>query len=314
MMQPMKANCPEEITLFKDRLTIALKAAKICVFEVDLTQQLYTFFENSEDIFGVTGDVILREVQPYSKLDPEEYRLAVSNYFAHPEDAEIIAEAFSTVLSGRSTTYEARMRAGGSNYIWCKIDITPILHHNEPVKMIGVITNISELKRKNDVLKEKASLDLFTGIYHKQAAFTRMEQVLSQQKDQSHALALIDIDKFKAHNDIYGHYEGDKAIKKLADLLKETFRSSEILGRFGGDEFIVLITDFSDAAWLCEKIQPIVKFQSGVHSLTTSIGVAVYPQDAVTFEDLFQKADQALYDSKTKEDPISFFSQFDQLK
>lgn len=59
MMQPMKANCPEEITLFKDRLTIALKAAKICVFEVDLTQQLYTFFENSEDIFGVTGDVIL---------------------------------------------------------------------------------------------------------------------------------------------------------------------------------------------------------------------------------------------------------------
>lgn len=313
-MQPIKTNYPNEAALFKERLTIALKAAKICVFEVDLTQQLYTSFENSEDIFGVTEDVILKDVQPYSKLSPEEYRLAVSKYFAHPDDEAVIAKAFCDVLSGQPTTYEARMKAGGSNFVWCKIDITPVLHHDKPIKMIGVISNISDMKRKNDVLKKKASLDLFTGIYHKQSAITMIKKTLSRQKARSHALVLLDIDEFKAYNDIYGHYEGDKAIKKLADLMKDTFRSSDILGRFGGDEFIILITDFSDAALLRERIQPIVKFQSCAHFLTTSIGVAIYPQDATTFEDLFKKADQALYDSKTKKDAISFFSQFDHLE
>lgn len=313
-MQSIKKDYPNEITLFKERLTIALKAAKICVFEVDLIQQLYTFFENSEDIFGVTGDVILKDVQPFSKLSPDEYRLAVSKYFAHPNDVTVIANAFNEVLSGHSTTYNARMRAGGSNFVWCKIDIKPILHHDKPIKMIGVITNISDMKRKNDILKEKANLDLFTGIYHKQSAITAIEKALSKQKDKSHALALLDIDKFKDYNDIYGHYEGDKAIKKLADLLKETCPFSDILGRFGGDEFIILITDFSDAEWLCEKLQPIVQFQSCARTLTTSIGVAIYPQDATTFTDLFKKADKALYYSKTKEDAITFFSQIPHLK
>lgn len=307
-MQPMKVDCPSnEATQFKERLTIALKAAKICVFEVDLTQQLYTFFENSEDIFGVAGDVILKDVQPYSKLDPDAYQRAVSNYFAHPDDAAVIAKAFNDVLSGKPTTYEARMRAGGSCFIWCKIDVKPVLHSGEPVKMIGVITNISDIKQRNDDLKEKASLDLFTGLYHKQAAITMVEKTLSQQKDRSHALVLLDIDKFKDYNDIYGHYEGDKAIKKLADVMKESFRSSDILGRFGGDEFMILITDCSDTASLCEKIQPVAQIQSGANALTTSVGVAIYPQDATTFEELFKKADRALYDSKTRKSAISFF-------
>lgn len=313
-MQSIETNYPDEITLFKERLTIALKTAKICVFEVDLTQQLYTFFENSEDIFGVTGDVILNDVQPYSKLNPHEYRLAVSNYFAHPDDEAIIAKAFSDILSGKPATYEARMRAGGSNFIWCKIDVTPIFYHDKVIKMIGVITNISDMKQKNDVLQKKASLDLFTGIYHKQSAITMVEKTLSEQKDKFHTLVLLDIDRFKAYNDTYGHYEGDKAIRKLADLLKENFRSSDILGRFGGDEFMILITDFFDTAGICEKIQPVAKFQSGEHTLTTSIGVAVYPQDAATFEALFKKADKALYYSKTKKDAISFFSQCAHLK
>lgn len=305
----MRTNGPDEITMFKERLTIALKAAKICVFEVDLEQQLYTFFENSEDIFGVTGDVILKDVQQYSKLNPDAYRLAVSDYFAHPDDVNVIAKAFSDVLSGHSTTYVARMRAGGSNYIWCKIDIKPIFRHDKPIKMIGVITNISDMKRKNDVLREKASMDLFTGIYHKQSAITSVEKILSQQKDKTHALIVLDIDKFKEYNDIYGHYEGDKAIRALADLMKKNFRSTDILGRFGGDEFMILMTDILDMAQLCDKLQPVVEFHSSAHSLTTSIGVAVYPQDAATFEDLFKKADKALYYSKAKKATISFFSQ-----
>lgn len=301
----------DEINLFKERLTIALKAAKICVFEVDLIQQLYTFFENAEDIFGIPAQTILKDVQPFSKLSPEEYRAATSNYFSHPDDEATISKAFTEILSGRSTTYEARMRVCGSNYIWCKIDLTPILQDNKPVKMIGVITDISHIKRKNDMLKEKANLDNFTGMYNKEYTITLIKKFLWDHRQQSHAFIFLDIDKFKSYNDTYGHYEGDRAIKVLANLIKNLFRSSGIYGRFGGDEFMILIKDIPNTTWLCEKIKSLLQFQNFDHTLTTSIGIAICPQDATTFEDLFQKADKALYHAKTERCSFAFFSKLD---
>lgn len=124
----------EEAKEYKERLRIALKAAKICVFEVDLTQQLYTFFENAEDIFGVSGEAILNDVRPFGKLEPAAYQKAVSEYFSHPDDQKVIDKAFQSIFSGQTTTYEARMRAGGSDYLWCKIDVTPILENQVPVR------------------------------------------------------------------------------------------------------------------------------------------------------------------------------------
>ena len=62
-----------ELTQYKERLHVALTAAKICIFEVDIQKQLYTYFENAEVIFGVSGESILKDVQPYSRLDPEAY-------------------------------------------------------------------------------------------------------------------------------------------------------------------------------------------------------------------------------------------------
>lgn len=307
----MKSNNKEtldETTLFKERLTIALKTAKICVFEVDLLRQLYTFFENSEDIFGVSGSSILRDVQPFSILNPAEYRLAVSDYFSHPDDAPIISRAFQNILKGKSTTYQARMRAGGSNFIWCKIDVTPVLHDNRPVKMIGVITDISGIKQQNDLLKEKATLDLFTGLYNKEYSIQLIQDFLAQHANQRHAFVLLDIDNFKNHNDTYGHYEGDSAIRSLARLIKKTFRASDICGRFGGDEFMILIKDFPDTTWLCEKIKPLLGFQTCNHCLTTSIGITRYPQDGTTFEELFRNADKALYHSKIKRKAYTLFT------
>lgn len=301
----------DEIRLFRDRLTIALKAAKICVFEVDLVQQLYTFFENSEDIFGVSGDIILNDVRPFSKLDPETYRLAVSGYFSHPDDEEVISAAFRDIFSGKSTTYQARMRAGGSNFIWCKIDVTPVLEDGRPIKMIGVITDISHIKHQNDLLKEKASIDNFTGLYRKDYAIRLIRSFLSYHGHQSHILLLLDIDRFKNYNDTYGHFAGDKAIRAISERIRGIFRSDDICGRFGGDEFMILLKDFSDTDGLCEKLQPILRFQTDEHSLTASIGAAVYPQDAENFEELFQKADKALYHSKIQRNSLTFFSELD---
>lgn len=288
---------------YKNRLTVALKAAKICVYEVDLTRQLYTFFENAEDIFGITGEKVLAEVRPYSSLNPTEYRKAVSSYFSHPDDEPIITKAFECILNGQPTSYTARMKAGDSEYIWCKLDVTPIMENEQPVRMIGVITDISEMRRQKDLLEQKVNLDGFTGLWNKEYSISTIRATLEQDSNQRHALLVMDVDRFKHFNDTYGHAEGDKILLATADHLSETFQQDSLVGRFGGDEFLIFVRNLQgeqDLEQLQKKIQSLTQITCGNHVITTSIGAALYPNDGSDFETLFQRADQALYQAKTK--------------
>lgn len=293
---------------YKARLHIALKAAKICVFEVDIVNQLYTFFENAEDIFGVSGEQILKEVQPFSELTPQAYQKAVSDYFSHPGDHAVIDKAFQSILSGQPTTYEARMRAGGSDYIWCKLDVTPVMVNDIPARMIGVITDISTAKANTDRLKEEAKLDHFTGLYNKNSAITLIQESLQVHSGQTHALVLTDIDNFKDFNDTYGHAVGDIVIKSVAEILQKCFRAKDIVGRFGGDEFILFVKDIPNMEWFSEKLQQMLSCKAGIYDCTNSIGIALFPQDGSDFHTLFKKADAALYHSKLVKAAYSFHS------
>lgn len=292
---------------YQARLQIALKAAKICVFEVDVPNQLYTFFENSEDIFGVPGDVILKDVQPFSKLPPDEYMAAASAYFAHPGDNEVIEKAFQCIFAGQSTTYEARMRAGGSAYIWCKLDVSPLVEDGITTKMIGVITDISRQKSRNKQLEIEARLDGFTGLYCKKYVLDLIRTALTNRTSQSYALAILDVDGMKKINDSFGHAEGDNAIKVVSDALKRTFRSGDIIGRFGGDEFILLVETDEDISWLEERLESLTHLHTGAHPFTLSIGTALCPKNGESFDRLFEKADTALYRSKQNPGSRTFY-------
>lgn len=297
-----------EVEKYKERLHIALKAARICVFEVDLQNQLYTFFENAEDIFGVSGQSILQDVQAFSKMNPMEYQKNVSEYFSHPDDKDVIDRAFQCISNGKPTTYQARMRAGGSKFIWCKLDVTPIIEKNVPVKMIGVITDISDIKTKTDRLENAAKLDNFTGLFNKSSSVDLIRKKMCRNAGQRHALILLDIDNFKSINDTFGHYAGDNIIKLVSDTLKSNFRKTDIIGRFGGDEFILLIQNIPNLDWLTQKLRKLVR--CGDHGLncTNSIGVSLFPEDGTEFELLFKKADHALYQSKSFKEKYTIFS------
>lgn len=294
---------------YRERLQIALKAAKICVFEVDLRRQLYTFFENAEDIFGISGETILQEVRPFSQLPPEEYQQAVSQYFSHPDDKAVIDRAFRAILSGAPATYEARMRAGGSGFIWCKVDVTPIMEDGEAVKMIGVITDISAARELTISLKKQVQLDAFTGLYNKKYAVLAIEKILREDRGSRHALLILDIDGFKEINDTYGHAAGDAVIQDLAGRLTNCFRPADIVSRFGGDEYLILVRDLPGQEWLLDKLRVLVSCEHRrVRAYTTSIGVSLFPRDAGTFDGLFAKADRALYHSKAQRRAYTFAS------
>lgn len=295
-----------ELEQYKERLRIALKAAKISVFEVDLTRQLYTFFENAEAIFGVPGEVILREVQPFSRLEPENYRREVSAFFSHPDDEDTIKAAFSCVLNGQSTTYEARMKAGNSDYVWCRIHAVPVMEDGRPVRMIGVVTDIAELKARAECFERAANLDGFTGLYNKKHAIAMMEEALRCEPRLCHALIVLDIDDFKRFNDAFGHDQGDGMLQEVARRIKAAWGEESIAGRFGGDEFILLVRDVANVPWLRGKLKDLLRFESDGRTCTASIGVALCPRDGREFAELFKKADRALYRAKAKKEEIIF--------
>lgn len=303
-----QAESLREVEKYKERLSIALKASRICVFEVDLPRQLYTFFENAEDIFGVSGQKILQEVSAYSKLPAEEYQRAVTEYFSHPEDMPVISRAFDSVFQGNPISYVARMRACGSEFKWCKLDITPLMENGVPVKMIGVITDISAQKAKTDYLEQELQRDDFTGLYNKTHAIRAIRDILAENSHRRHAMLLLDVDDFKQFNDTYGHAVGDQILLLVAQELKRNFRSTDVVGRFGGDEFIVLMRDVDSFSQLSEKLGRLICCAHGEYCCTNSIGVAIYPDHADNFEKLFEAVDTALYKAKESKKTYTLFS------
>ena len=156
-------------------------------------------------------------------------------------------------------------------------------------------------------LEEMATLDGLTGLYNKRALIEVGGQKLKSAKRFQKPLSLLvcDIDHFKKVNDTYGHDVGDVVIKGFADVLKRVKRDTDAVGRFGGEEFVIVCeeTDERGAEQLAERIRSelsAVKFHSelGTLQVTCSVGVAPFGSAGGTWEQLFKATDEALYASK----------------
>lgn len=168
---------------------------------------------------------------------------------------------------------------------------------------------IAEKKVKEAELKkalEKADKDAFTGLYNKAATQELIQKKLAMLSgSEKAALAIIDMDKFKHINDTLGHLEGDRVILQFAGLLKEFFRAEDLLGRVGGDEFIVFMSGLTQDGIAYERTNKFVnfinrKYCSGELLVTISVGVAIASVATKSFEELYAKADEAMYRDKSQ--------------
>ncbi len=160
-----------------------------------------------------------------------------------------------------------------------------------------------------DLSKDGKWVDPFTGMANRLYFQQRFESEIRRTENYRQALALLmlDIDEFKRINDTHGHYAGDVVIKKMAELVKKNTRSSDLVGRYGGDEFMVLITSTTEekavsfAEHLREKISTTDIAIPGTEvpvRITISGGLALFPTHGQSTTDLFRAADDALYESK----------------
>ncbi|MCA9754506.1 MAG: sensor domain-containing diguanylate cyclase [Candidatus Eisenbacteria bacterium] len=149
-----------------------------------------------------------------------------------------------------------------------------------------------------------AITDELTGLYNRRHFLTRLQEEQARAKRHGHEFSLLflDIDDFKRINDTYGHGLGDRILAELGKLLMKWARSSDLLARFGGEEFVVLLpmTEMQQALTAAERLRNAVAEHSFPRRkrITVSVGVANYPHDADTTEDLIKMADQALYQAK----------------
>jgi diguanylate cyclase (GGDEF)-like protein len=175
----------------------------------------------------------------------------------------------------------------------------------------GILVEISQLRQAYDLerkatlaLKEKAQKDSLTQIYNASTARKLAEAYIAA-GDACAALLIIDLDDFKRINDWYGHMFGDAVLVQTAKIIKNLFRSEDVVGRIGGEEFIVLMKGTADLDIIqnrCNKLNESLQSMFGDQVTdckpSCSIGVALLPQHADSYFTLFCCADQALYYAK----------------
>ena len=162
-----------------------------------------------------------------------------------------------------------------------------------------------ELESTNAKLKETSFKDEVTGLYNRRFFSLRLEEELSRYRRFNHpvSVVLLDLDGFKAVNDEFGHTVGDDTLRDVAQILMKHSRGINVVSRYGGDEFAVLLVETSKAGarLYADRIREVVAKYPFSHGkvVTSSFGVASLPDDeAGTAEDLFRAADEALYTAK----------------
>lgn len=159
------------------------------------------------------------------------------------------------------------------------------------------------LIKVNDQLETLASTDLLTGLKNRRFFQEKMLEslVLFREKQRYFSLLVVDIDHFKSINDTYGHPIGDLVLGNLAGLLQSLSRSTDVVARYGGEEFVIILPDCEEeqAMGIAERYRSqVASADWGEYNITVSIGAATVVEED-TEQSLFQKADNALYASKT---------------
>ncbi|MGN0695967.1 MAG: diguanylate cyclase [Oscillospiraceae bacterium] len=290
-------NVTSEVTLKNDflyrneRYKIYEMTTPDVLFEYDPDEDKMIFSSNGAN--GITQNVISDYMEQF-RTSP----------LVHPEDRErFISALLSACRAPVTATLEYRSMVIGGGYKWCRTYYSSAADENGGIYAVfGRIQDISTEFARNRELIRKAELDPLTGMYNKTSfenhAVAAMEKVREKEKL---LFAIADIDDFKHFNDKYGHRKGDDVLTSVSSLIEKYF-SGEITGRFGGDEFMIF-TAAADCTDFCEKLSALSKeahidINGEDIRISLSIGVYITSDKSVTYPQLFEWADEAMYKAK----------------
>ncbi|WP_243459213.1 sensor domain-containing protein [Metabacillus bambusae] len=227
----------------------------------------------------------------------------------HPDDVDDTKRNFENIFKTKEF-YQIDFRSIhlDGHSIWLNSDFVPVISPEGEIEKIIVISgDITEKKRKEEKLAKMAFYDHLTGLPNRRLFLDRLQQAMytTDRTGKLTALMVLDCDKFKAINDTFGHDIGDEVIKEFSRRIKLSLRKTDTLSRVGGDEFTIVLPELkneNEVVDVSKRILKVVREPMDIkgHSLsiTTSIGVSLYPSQGNNTESLFKQADEALYKVK----------------
>jgi diguanylate cyclase (GGDEF)-like protein/PAS domain S-box-containing protein len=292
MSHTAKLKASEELWKF------ALEGAGDGVWDWDIEGD-YAYLSNRyKEMFGFSDDDINTNRQDW-------------NNRIHPDDLPSMTEAVNNYLLGKTSKYihEHRVICKDKSIKWVlsRGMVVKRDKNGKPLRMVGTHADITERKLLESKLQNLAHYDSLCNLPNRTLFNDRLRLALSYAKREKKKLAVmfIDLDHFKEINDIYGHQTGDKVLQQVSQRLVACVRESDTVARLGGDEFVVLlpiIDHENDAILVANKIvdavdQPIRIAQSEMR-VSSSIGIAIYPQHGKDEKLLVINADMAMYQAK----------------
>ncbi len=226
----------------------------------------------------------------------------------HPDHREFVTERLARLQEskGAPSHYEVKLISQNGDDRWIDLSASYIEIDKKPA-CIGTAHDITDRKKAEQIILRLAYFDTLTGLPNR-LLFNDRLKVLMSRAERSHdkiAVIMLDLDKFKDINDSLGHSVGDELLKTVAQRISATLRKSDTVARMGGDEFLIAVSDVkepTDVLLLAEKIITALseKFISGRHEMriTSSLGLAFYPDDGREVDILVKNADIAMYAAK----------------
>lgn len=255
-----------------------------CLIRYDAKQDRL-MMQNSKIVFEN------REIlQPFMKSS--------SDIDAKDENENRTISLLRQMLKNRTVSSELELEQNGEMQ-WYRINLVYI--NNEYA--IGRMFNIDDEVEQRNELERKASVDGLTGLLNRTAIVEYINEYLPIKREG--VFLILDLDNFKKVNDTRGHIEGDKVLQSFSKLMEQSFRMEDIKARLGGDEFVVFLPSKLSKRTLEEKLSAFMKNAANTVfadyrdcKLSVSIGAAYISESALTFEDLYRDADEAMYKAK----------------
>ena len=290
--------CAKKLDSVIERYTSLLKLSEDLYFEYRASSNdIYVFrFKDAQEEFRYKGSL-----EGFAK------KLAEGNY-DNEHNLKIINNLISDIENfSNNFFYIFETNVLSKTGVVEKINVKGITINKDKTDKvaIGIIKNSGSISSSDvEFLKNQVNLDSLTGLLNKKAITDAINLKFKVPSVKTLSLVMMDIDYFKDINDSYGHMFGDEVLITVANTLKEIVGERGIIGRVGGDEFLIAIENLNDLNELRSVLKAIrSKIEwaySGQIKITTSLGCATYPKDADNYETLLKLSDKCLYIAKEK--------------
>jgi diguanylate cyclase (GGDEF)-like protein/PAS domain S-box-containing protein len=298
----------------EELIRLAGKASGVVSWLLDIRTSDFTWSDGALESLGMLEGDLANSVSDISKIMAPEHAAELE---------QALADAISTGMPFKVEHLHRVDSESGEQYRWLRTqgqaETDP---QGETIIVRGTLSDISDEKIRQEEIERLAYYDPLTGLANRRLLLDRLQQccIQAERRGTSGAILFIDLDRFKLLNDSLGHQTGDELLKEVGRRLEKAVRAEDTVGRFGGDEFVVLLPSVEGSSTvvatrvrriadsLRRKVNGDYDIKGYTYHMSASVGAAIFPRDGTRADDVLQRADAAMYlAKKSGRDTVAFY-------